>query len=617
MRLKSVYISQYKNLKDFTLPFDGTSFIDVFVGKNGTGKSNLFEALIEIFRHLYEFDKNKPVIGFDYSIKYEIDRAETEIAWEAGKLRVNGSARTKMRDTLLPDNLLIYYSGHNTKVDESNLNYQLRLKKHLWGGKEIAHRFIHFDRGYKKLLLTILLAQSFDETISRIIKEKLDIKEIGNEFVITLKQPSIVNRNFKIDRADEKTLYWGIKGKPKDFLRRLSTCDSAGLRESGFLLKDGKKQTYTYFIDIEKFKTEFKYESVDNLIEYFNSIKIINMIDDIKLEVTLNSDQKQDINGFSDGQFQSIYLFALMEAFQDRNCITLLDEPDSFLHPEWQYEFLKQTKALSQVSKRKNHVLMSTHSPSTIAAVHKERIKNFELESSVVKVKNSEKNEIIKSLSAGLITMSEDETIMSISTYLKNTTQPVLFTEGISDEYILEQAWKKLFRDELRPFCIQNAYCCKILYALFSRDDLKKDYPDRILFALFDFDAAYHDWNGLKKERDEITDPFQGLTKKLKDADHYAMLLPVPTIDQIKKQVLNKYDKPWGKGSESHLSIELLFFKEELLGKWFAKRDMPGGGELVEFTGDKVKFALEYVPKLEEIDFEVFRPMFEFIKGKC
>ncbi len=45
MRLQSVYISQYKNLKNFTLNFDGNSFIDVFVGKNGTGKSNLFETM--------------------------------------------------------------------------------------------------------------------------------------------------------------------------------------------------------------------------------------------------------------------------------------------------------------------------------------------------------------------------------------------------------------------------------------------------------------------------------------------------------------------------------------------------------------------------------------------
>ena len=67
MRLKSVFISQYKNLKNFTLSFDGASFIDVFVGKNGSGKSNLFEALIEIFRHLYEFDNNGE-ISFEYAV---------------------------------------------------------------------------------------------------------------------------------------------------------------------------------------------------------------------------------------------------------------------------------------------------------------------------------------------------------------------------------------------------------------------------------------------------------------------------------------------------------------------------------------------------------------------
>lgn len=50
MRLKYIFISECKNLKNFELNFDGNSFIDVFAGKNGTGKSNLFEALIGIFR---------------------------------------------------------------------------------------------------------------------------------------------------------------------------------------------------------------------------------------------------------------------------------------------------------------------------------------------------------------------------------------------------------------------------------------------------------------------------------------------------------------------------------------------------------------------------------------
>lgn len=77
MRLKHIYISEYKNLKEFSLNLDGGSFIDVFVGKNGSGKSNFFEAIIEIFRHIYEFDKEKVGPDFEYTIKYEIYGKET------------------------------------------------------------------------------------------------------------------------------------------------------------------------------------------------------------------------------------------------------------------------------------------------------------------------------------------------------------------------------------------------------------------------------------------------------------------------------------------------------------------------------------------------------------
>lgn len=62
MRLKLLYIDKYKNLQNFHINFDGNSFIDVFVGKNETAKSNyFFYSLIEIFRNIIEYDKEKPV----------------------------------------------------------------------------------------------------------------------------------------------------------------------------------------------------------------------------------------------------------------------------------------------------------------------------------------------------------------------------------------------------------------------------------------------------------------------------------------------------------------------------------------------------------------------------
>jgi len=116
MRLESEFISNYKNLKNFTLGFDGASFSDVFVGKNGSGKSNLFEALVEIFRHIYEYDNEKAKLNFEYAIKYEIDGKETEVIWKAGKFSINGKTRATIGKTPLPDNVLIYYSGHNDTV---------------------------------------------------------------------------------------------------------------------------------------------------------------------------------------------------------------------------------------------------------------------------------------------------------------------------------------------------------------------------------------------------------------------------------------------------------------------------------------------------------------------
>ena len=66
MRLKKVWIQEYKNLKDFTVEFNGCNFVDIFVGKNGSGKSNFFEALLEIFHNLKFFEE---ALFFSYKIK--------------------------------------------------------------------------------------------------------------------------------------------------------------------------------------------------------------------------------------------------------------------------------------------------------------------------------------------------------------------------------------------------------------------------------------------------------------------------------------------------------------------------------------------------------------------
>ena len=631
MRLKSLTIGHYKNLNNFSLSFDGSSFIDIFVGKNGSGKSNLFEALLAIFRHLYEYGSEKTEPNFEYTIIYEVNGIATEITWEAERLTVNGRERTTIGESLLPDNVLIYYSGHNDIVAGLVNDYEEAFRKRIKNADfNESRRFIGIGPEYKALLLAVLLMQKADNKAQQFICKKLGIATLGivkpggRGFTqpvvrLELKRPVYAKgMSYDIENNDESDRYWKPAGITKTFLDRLTTCGSQ--ESSDIALAEGyfsSEDRYMLYFDIAKIQKEFSDLSAQELFRQLDNLKTLGMLADIAIPLQLNNGLDANIANFSDGQFQSVYIYSIVELFKDRNCLTLLDEPDSFLHPEWQFEFLKQVLEITDAAAKNNHVLMSSHSASTITTANENIINLFELHGDKVVVNKVNKADIIKSLSAGLITFSENEARLNIHHALKSTTGAVLFTEGITDEMIMETAWAKLYPAQKCSFEIQNAFDRIFLRNLFSREELKNNFPGRIMFALFDFDEAFDDWNGLKKECDLVTDPYKGLSKQLKYKSHYALLLPVPNIEALEKQVLDPEGKPWGKGADSHLSIELLFYNDNLLGKWFHKKATSGGGEIIEFTGDKVSFAKNFVPTLDAASFESFRPVFEFIQLKC
>ena len=624
MRLKSVFISDYKNLRNFTLHFDATSFIDVFVGKNGSGKSNLFEALTEIFRHLFEYDKEKGSPGFDYTISYEIGEAKTEIAWKAGKFSIDGKARATIGKTPLPDNVLIYYSGHNDTVANLVQRYEGAFRKRIKGANlDESRRFVGIGPEYKQLLLSALLTQPTDNKARQFVCQKLGIKSIGSDLQLVLQRPSFAAGALKaldtdgIENFDARTHYWGADGITRDFLDKLVTCVKGEFNHGSVF--DADNDRYQIPVNIELFQQRFADESLSDIFRQFDNLKTLGMLADISVPLTMTSGLDGTIAHFSDGQFQSVYIYSIVELFKDRNCLILLDEPDAFLHPEWQFEFLQQVIDITDVAAKTSHVLMSSHSASTITRANESAINLFEFDGERVALTKVNKADVIKSLSAGLITFSESEARLSINHFLRSTSGDVLFTEGVTDEKIVETAWLKLYPDEPCPFAIQNAFDRIFLRNLFSRDELRVNFPDRKMFALFDFDEAYDDWNGLDSKRchAEVTDPHKGLIKRLQHQNHYALLLPVPNVDAVKPQVLDGAGKPWGRGQDSHLSIELLFFKEEWVGTWFQRKAASAGAQIIEFSGDKVKFANDVVPTLDRTHFEAFEPIFELIKSKC
>ena len=339
------------------------------------------------------------------------------------------------------------------------------------------------------------------------------------------------------------------------------------------------------------------------------------MLAEISIPLQLTGGVDATIAHFSDGQFQSVYIYSIVELFKDRNCITLLDEPDSFLHPEWQFDFLKQVFEITDSAAKNNHVLMSSHSASTITTANESVINLFEFDGTNVVVTKVKKADVIKSLSAGLIAFSESEARLNIHHVLKNTTGAVLFTEGITDEMILETAWSKLYPTEEHNFDIQNAFSCGFLRNLVKDNTLYRNHPGRIFFALFDFDEAYNDWNQLGQ--DVQTDPCRCMIKKHTTYESYALLLPVPANGQIHQQVINPHTGG-NYGGRSLLTIELLFHGVAGLDDYFVvDTDRTDGFIKFVSDGQKVDFAREIVCTIDVEHFEVFKPIFEFIKSKC
>jgi predicted ATPase len=626
MRLKHIEVADYKNLQNFKLNLNGESFIDILVGKNGTGKSNFFEALLEIFQHLLE---SEYVISFPYKLKWEINNTEHYICWDGTNWKnIDDEVTTKPTLGNLPENIIIYYSGHNENLNSVIKQYEDAHRTKLNSNRnsttflpETIRKFIGIDSSYKSILLAVMLLQSDDLIARQFILDKLDISNIDAEIKITVKRPFYAlnnsSLNFKQFKSPEEKRFWGAEGFFEEFLELLWNSDkieSGKIRTEGYInTEDGKTDHLIMYRSFASIKQQLAGRNILEIFALFDNLRSIGMLDEISFKVNV-SGELIDINKFSDGQFQSIYIYAITELFKNKNCITLLDEPDSFLHPEWQHEFLTQVSQINQDSAKSNHAIMSSHSAVTLISHEQQSVNIFRFKDENLISHTTGKGNAIKELSSSLLKYSEEEQIISILNRIYIENKPVFFTEGSTDPIILKEAWNNLFEDEI-PFIPIYAFNCQYLRRLLGDNRIHNEMGDKPFFGLFDFDIAYNDWKGLKWDVIE-EDPFKGCICKLNNKEGYAFLLPIPNVDEVKKQVIKNQETNETFLGDSKVEIEHLFFNNPTARTLFETEATMGGGTKWIFpSGQKTHFAKNIIPTIEQEYFEVFRPMLEFVRA--
>lgn len=186
------------------------------------------------------------------------------------------------------------------------------------------------------------------------------------------------------------------------------------------------------------------------------------------------------------------------------------------------------------------------------------------------------------------------------------TTQKsvILCVEGESDKILLETAWKKLYPSIVIPFYVHICYADTQVKLLMERIDLNC-FQGKTFIALFDFDSAYNQWNGLthswqKKQIDEK----KCLLNKKDSVPLYAMLLPIPDFRE-------NYASSELQGN-SALSIELLF-KDEVIADRTTEKICLGGGKIKKFKNkEKMDFANSAL-SLSTTEFAEFQKIFQII----
>lgn len=213
MRLRSVLISRYKSLRDFSISFDGDGFIDIFVGKNGSGKSNFLEALIKIFHHIGSLRAGTEGPEFDYELRYEIDGQQVHLAWRGSEFVVNGTVgRQTIGRTSTPDHVLVYYSGQNEKVSSLVQRYEQDFRDSLLRATgPIAPRIVGIGPTCKKLLIVTMLLLPEASVARQILCRKLGILNCRRTIELTIARPDFAPRNDH-DPIDPEQIFWGVKG---------------------------------------------------------------------------------------------------------------------------------------------------------------------------------------------------------------------------------------------------------------------------------------------------------------------------------------------------------------------------------------------------------------------
>lgn len=402
MKIHYLKINGFKNLKNFEMNLRGnTQDIFITVGKNGTGKSNVLEALVLIFRNLFMFEKkpiadiNKETVSksnfplFDFTIEYECNGFEIKVIFETTKEgkeqlslfpeqeestvdfidrtykfyiksdkkweeigksgKVDGKSYFYDKNNnnefkYLPSYVFAYYSGISNRLEKHFDFHQNQFYDDLLKGKDEPFRPLFYARPiHSNFVLLAFYAFNMDDRVKTFLADKLNIDGFDSALFV-IRKPG-----WKSNDGDIR--FWKAKGIVATFLDRLFAKSLMPIKDkvevrTDFRHYDNRDCWYLYLENQKKLQELAQtYNSTENgNVEFFKALEstyISNLIHETRIKVKKkNTNSSITFKELSEGEQQLLTVLGLLKFTNHAESLFLLDEPDTHLSPIWGHEYL-------------------------------------------------------------------------------------------------------------------------------------------------------------------------------------------------------------------------------------------------------------------------------------
>lgn len=407
---------QFKNLKNVTIDFDQAHWVTVVIGWNGTGKSNVLEALAIIFRDMIA-KKRAPEFAFQLAYRMGTGNDLRRIQIDADPDRVKDplivylatnahagdegdlstlkdepepsalqATRVKLTTFFADDRLHLpryvfsYYSGESIRMREVFRPYLEDFDSKLRKGEDpgLKRLFYAMPVHSQFVLLAFLIRQS--DMVRAFLDDHLGLDpDEGIESVLfVIRQPPWTS---KATGGDPR--FWNARGVVRDFLSRLNDIALAPIdisrRVSTSLWNTKTIQfKYLYVKDIDALRRLVGDQASSQFFRDLESTYVSELIEEVRIRVRLKkNDGSVTFRELSEGEQQLLTVLGLLRFTAEDESLFLLDEPDTHLNPRWSVDYISYLKkfiSTDAISQETSHVLLTTHNPLAIAELDREQV---------------------------------------------------------------------------------------------------------------------------------------------------------------------------------------------------------------------------------------------------